>query len=161
MFQWHPFDLVWTVNWKFIARNHSTDTEPARRISGTALQTMDPESVWSPAWQNVSSLSFWKISALISKSRLHEHLQLVRFKKKTPCKTAKIWRYFHRIIHDKYIRVISAAHDVQLWISIIQWWVSIIGYASQWISIIQKRRNTQFSYDTYIWMHIHQYFSYE
>ena len=41
--------------------------------------------------------------------------------KKTPSKTAKIWRYFHRIIHNKYIRVISTAHDVQLWISIIQW----------------------------------------
>ena len=70
------------------------------------------------AWQDVLSLSFWKISALFSKSRLHEHLQLVRLKK-TPCKTTKIWRYYHRMIHDKYIRVISTAHDVQLWISII------------------------------------------
>ena len=33
------------------------------------------------AWQDVLSLSFWKISALFSKSRLREHLQLVRFKK--------------------------------------------------------------------------------
>ena len=88
------------------------------------------------AWQDVLSLSFWKISPLFSKSRLHEHLQLARLKK-TPCKTAKVWRYYHRIIHDKYIRVISTAHDVQLWISIIQWWVTIIGYASQWISIIK------------------------
>ena len=51
MFQWHPSNLVWTVNWKFMARNHSTDTDPARRISGTALLTMDEvilESAWSP-----------------------------------------------------------------------------------------------------------------
>ena len=87
-------------------------------------------------WQDVLSLSLEKISALFSKSRLHEHLQLVRFRK-TPCETAKIWWYYHRIIHDKYIRVISTAHDVQLWTSIIQWWVSINWYASQWISIIQ------------------------
>ena len=38
---------------------------------------------------------------------------------KNPVK-GKIWRYHHRIIHGKYIRVISTALDVQLWISIIQ-----------------------------------------
>ena len=36
------------------------------------------------AWQDVLSLLFWKISALFSKSRIHEHLQLVSFKKKHP-----------------------------------------------------------------------------
>ena len=39
------------------------------------------------AWQDVLSLSFWKISALFSKSRLNEYLHLLRFKK--PYKTPK------------------------------------------------------------------------
>ena len=89
------------------------------------------------AWQDVLSSSFWKISALFSKSRLHEHLQLVRFKK-TPCKTAKIWRYYHIIIHDKYIRVISTAHDVQYVMDIYN---SVMGIHN-WICFTMDNHNS-------------------
>ena len=67
------------------------------------------------------SLLFWKISALFTKSRIHEHLQLARFENKQTknqqqtnkiktknkqnktVKQTKIRRYYHRIIHDEYI----------------------------------------------------------
>ena len=67
------------------------------------------------AWQDVLSLSFWKISALFSKSRLHEHLQLVRFK-------------IHPVKQPKYGDIITELYTINTYEWFLRHMMSSYGY---------------------------------